>query len=196
MYPPIIERISIKNQFCIFHIIKHHNDKSYKKMNKIKRRIQTLESKIKENEERITKLKEYSKGLPNRVSNKETTRKRRIKKRKKLTQDNRKYRNERKQKRKELKEQKRINERIANIYDTDNEKTAKRRFKTIYHQLNQFDDNTQKYLKNLNKKFDKTLEYYKNPQIPRTNNKIEGYFKITIPTHIKRIYRTRKGLIR
>lgn len=31
MYPPIIERISIKNQFCIFHIIKHHNDKSYKK---------------------------------------------------------------------------------------------------------------------------------------------------------------------
>ena len=196
MYPPIIERIFIKHQFCIFHIIKHHNDKSYKKMNKIKRRIQTLESKIKENEERITKLKEYSKGLPNRVSNKETTRKRRIKKRKKLTQDNRKYRNELKQKRKELKEQERINERIANIYGTDNEKAAKRRFKTIYHQLNQFDDNTQKYLKNLNKKFDKTLEYYKNPQIPRTNNKIEGYFKITIPTHIKRIYRTRKGLIR
>ncbi len=65
MYPPIIERISIKHQFCIFHIIKHHNDKSYKKMNKIKRRIQTLETKIKENEERITKLKEYSKGLLN-----------------------------------------------------------------------------------------------------------------------------------
>lgn len=196
MYPPIIERICIKHQLCIFHIIKHHNDKSYKKMNKIKRRIKTLETKIKENEERITKLKEYSKGLPNRVSKKETTRKRRIKKRKKLTQDNKRYRNERKQKRKELKEQEKINERIANIYDTDNEKAAKRRFKTIYHQLNQFDDNTQKYLKNLNKKFDKTLEYYKNPQIPRTNNKIEGYFKITLPSHIKRIYRTREGLIR
>ena len=196
MYPPIIERICIKHQLCIFHIIKHHNDKSYKKMNKIKRRIKTLETKIKENEERITKLKEYSKGLPKVVSKKETTRKRRIKKRKKLTQDNRRYRNELKQKRKELKEQEKINERIANIYDTDNEKAAKRRFKTIYHQLNQFDDNTQKYLKNLNKKFDKTLEYYKNPQIPRTNNKIEGYFKITLPSHIKRIYRTREGLIR
>ena len=82
MYPPIIERICIKHQLCIFHIIKHHNDKSYKKMNKIKRRIKTLETKIKENEERITKLKEYSKGLPNRVSKKETTRKRRIKKQK------------------------------------------------------------------------------------------------------------------
>ena len=196
MYPPIIERICIKHQLCIFHIIKHHNDKSYKKMNKIKRRIKILETKIKENEERITKLKEYSKGLPKAVSKKDTTRKRRIKKRKKLTQDNRKYRNERKQKRKELKEQEKINERIANIYDTDNEKAAKRRFKLIYHQLDQFDDNTQKYLKNLSKKFDKTLEYYKNPQIPRTNNKIEGYFKITLPSHIKRIYRTRDGLIR
>ena len=70
MYPPIIERICIKHQLCIFHIIKHHNDKSYKKMNKIKRRIQTLETKIKENEERITKLKEYSKGLPKVVSKK------------------------------------------------------------------------------------------------------------------------------
>ena len=110
--------------------------------------------------------------------------------------DNRKYRNELKQKRKELKEQERINERIANIYDTDTSKAAIRRFKTIYHQIDQFDDNTQKYLKNLNNKFDKTIEYNKNPQIPRTNNKIEGYFKITLPSHIKRIYRTREGLIR
>ncbi len=110
--------------------------------------------------------------------------------------DNTRYKNELKQKRKELKEQERINERIANIYDTDTQKAAIRRFRTIYHQLDQFDDNTQKYLKNLNKKFDKTIEYHKNPQIPRTNNKIEGYFKITLPRHIKRIYRTREGLIR
>ena len=101
-----------------------------------------------------------------------------------------------KQKRIELKEQERINERIANIYDTDTPKAAIRRFRTIYHQLDQFDDNTQKFLKNLNKKFDKTIEYHKNPQIPRTNNKIEGYFKITLPQNLKRIYRTREGLIR
>ena len=69
----------------------------------------------------------------------------------------------------------------------------------VFHQIQRnitFLINTQKYLKNLNKKFDKTIEYHKNPQIPRTNNKIEGYFKITLPRHIKRIYRTREGLIR
>ena len=185
MYPPIIERICIKHQLCIFHIIKYHNDKSYKKMNKIKRRIQTLERKIEENEERITKLKEYSKGMAYRPSKKDKTRIRKIKKRKKLMKDNTRYKNELKQKRKELNEQERINERIANIYDTDTQKAAIRRFRTIYHQLDQFDDNTQKYLKNLNKKFDKTIEYHKNPQIPRTNNKIEGYFKITLPRHKK-----------
>ena len=101
MYPPIIERICIKHQLCIFHIIKYHNDKSYKKMNKIKRRIQTLERKIEENEERITKLKEYSKGMAYRPSKKDKTRIRKIKKRKKLMKDNTRYKNELKQKRKE-----------------------------------------------------------------------------------------------
>ena len=196
IYPLIIERICIKHQLCIFHVIKYHNHKSYKKINKLKRRIRALERKIKENEERITKLKEYSKGMPNKVSKKETERTKRIKKRKKLMKDNRKYRSELKQKRKELKEQERTNERIANIYDTDTQKATIRRFRTIYHQLDQFDDNMQKFLKNLNKKFDKTIGYHKNSQIPRTNNKIEGYFKIKLPSHIKRIYRTREGLIR
>jgi hypothetical protein len=196
MYPSIIERICIKQQLCIFHIIKYHNDKSYKKMNKIQRRIKTLKTKIKQNEERIKELKEYTKGKIGNVSKKDKTRKRRINKRKKLEKDNRRYRKELKQKRKELIEQEQINERIANIYNTDTEKAAIRRFKTIYHQLDQFDDNTQKFLKNLNNKFDKTTEYYKNPLIPRTNNKIEGYFKITLPRQLKRIYRTREGLIR
>ena len=81
------------------------------------------------------------------------------------------------------------------MHDCDEQKGAIRRFNTIYNQLNQFDDDTQKFLKNLNKKFDKTIEYYKNPDIPRTNNKIEGYFKITLPKYLKRIYRTKEGLI-
>ena len=71
-----------------------------------------------------------------------------------------------------------------------------RRFKTIYTQINQFDDDTQKFLKNLDKKFNKTIEFYNNPNIPRTNNKIEGYFNITLPKPMKRKFRTRTGLIR
>lgn len=45
-YPAIIERIYIKQQLCIFHIIKNHHDKFFKKINKLERRIKTLETKI------------------------------------------------------------------------------------------------------------------------------------------------------
>lgn len=162
----------------------------------MERRIKTLKRKIKENQTEINKIREYSKGKSNIVHDDEKIRKRNIKRRKKLDAQNRKYRKELKQKRKELSEKKKINERIENIHDCDEEKGAIRRFNTIYNQLNQFDEDTQKFLKNLNKKFDKTIEYYKNPDIPRTNNKIEGYFKITLPKYLKRIYRTKEGLIR
>ena len=166
-----------------------------KKINKLERRIKTLKTKIKENQTEINQIREYSKGKSNIVRDDEKIRKRNIKRRKKLDAQNKKYRKELKEKRKELTEKKKINKRIENMHDCDEQKGAIRRFNTIYNQLNQFDDDTQKFLKNLNKKFDKTIEYYKNPDIPRTNNKIEGYFKITLPKYLKRIYRTKEGLI-
>lgn len=45
-------------------------------------------------------------------------------------------------------------------------------------------------------KFDKTIEFYNNPDNLRTNNKIEGYFNITLPITMKRKFWTREGLIR
>ena len=167
-----------------------------KKINKLERRIKTLETKIKENQTEINRIRKMSKGKSSKLRKDEKTRKNNIKKRKKLDAKNRKYRKELKQKKKELTEKKKINERIENIHDIDEEKGVIRRFNTMYNQLNQFDEETQIFLKNLKKKFDKTIEYYKNPDIPRTNNKIEGYFKITLPRYLKRIYRTIEGLIR
>lgn len=195
-YPPIIEKICIKHQLCIFHIIKNHFDKSYKTLNKIKRRIKTIETKIDKNEERITRIKNKSKGIEGKISKTDITRQNRVKRRKKLEKETKQLRRDLSEKRKQLQGQESINERIRAIYDTDTAKAAKQRFNTIYNKLNQFDKNTQIFLKRLEKRFDKTTEYYKNPQIPRTNNKIEGYFKITLPRHLKRTFRTPNGLIR
>ena len=103
-YPPIIEEICMKQQLCIFHIIKKHNDKAYKIMNKIKRRIKTLERKIKNNSEKINKLRTKNKGLKGRTSKKDITIKRRIEKRKRLHEENKKYREELKEKRKEIRQ--------------------------------------------------------------------------------------------
>ena len=195
-YSAIIEKICIDHQLCIFHIIKNQRTPSFRKINKINNRIHTIKKTIKKNEEEIIELQKYGKGKPGRPKDKDKKRKRKIKKRKDLEKENKKLRKELRRKRKELEEQENIDERISNIYDVDTQKDATRRFNTIYNQLDQFDENTQKFLKNLDKKFDKTTTYFKNELIPRTNNKIEGYFKITLPQHMKRIYRTRKGLIR
>ena len=137
-------------------------------------------------------------GKEDKVLPEKTTKngKKNIKKRKKLNAENKRLRKELKQKRKELEEQKNIDKRVSNIYDVDSQKDADRRFNTIYNQIDQFDEDTQKFLKNLNKKFDRTTTYFRDSQIPRTNNKIEVYFKITLPKYLKRIYRTRKGIIR
>ena len=81
------------------------------------------------------------------------------------------------------------------IHDISEPKGAIRRFNTIYNQEDEFDEDTQRYLKNLDKKFQKTITYYDDPHIPRTNNKIEGYFKITLSKNLKRTYRTEKGQI-
>ena len=195
-YPGIIEKICINHQLCIFHIIKNKRTPSFKKIRKLEKRIKTIKNTLKDNEEKIEELKKYSKGRQGPPGKNDKKWKRNIRKRKNLNSENKRLRKELKQKRKELKEQKNIDERISNIYDVDSQKDAKRRFNTIYNQLEQFDEDTQKFLKNLNKKFDRTTTYFRDPQIPRTNNKIEGYFKITLPKYLKRIYRTRGGLIR
>ena len=125
-YPAIIERICIKHQLCIFHVIKNHHDKSIKKINKLERRIKTLKTKIKENQTEINQIREYSKGRDD-----EKIRKRNIKRRKKLDAQNKKYRKELKEKRKELTEKKKINKRIENMHDCNEQKGAIRRFNTI-----------------------------------------------------------------
>ena len=161
-YPPIIERICMKQQLSIFHIIKNHHDQSYKIINKLQRRIKSLETKIDKNEERILRIKNKSKGIEGKVSKNDITCQNRIKTRKKLEKQTRQLRRDLSEKRKELYDQERITERIRAIYDTDNKKAAKQRFNKIYNKINQFDKKTQNFLKTLEKKFDKTTEYHKN----------------------------------
>lgn len=52
----------------------------------------------------------------------------------------------------------------------------------------------QKFIQNLSKDFETTINHIKNPEIPSTNNLIEGFYKTTFPGKIKRIFRTNKGL--
>lgn len=192
IYPDIIDKIGIKHQLCVFHILKNHHDKTYKNISRIARRIRTINNNIAGNKTTINKLEKEIKD--NNYSKKKKSKKR--EKIKKLKKENKTLRKELKNKKKELNELLMTNERIENIYNADNKKGSKRRYNTLNNRRKFLDKNSCGFLENLGKKFDRTTTYYDDPSIPRTNNGIERYFGITLPSFIKRKYRTIEGLTR
>ena len=129
----------------------------------------------------------------NYSKNKKSTKKDKIKK---LENENKKLRKERKNKKKDLNELLATNERIENIYNAKDTKASTKRFNTLNNRRKFLDKNSCGFLENLDKKFDRTITFYEDPLIPRTNNGIERYFGITLPSYIKRKYRTIDGLTR
>lgn len=192
MYPEIIEKIGIKHQLCIFHIIKNHHDKTFKSIRKISKGIISINNKIENNKETITELENIIEDDDYSKKKKSKTRKRINK----LKDENKKLRKQRREKKDALKEILNTNESIENIYNAEDKKGATRRYNTINNRKKHLDKNTENFLDNLDKKLDNTLTYYDNPLIPRTNNNVERYFGITLPGYLKRKYRTVKGLTR
>lgn len=67
-------------------------------------------------------------------------------------------------------------------------KISNKKIQNIMSSTKPIQRNTQKYL-NLNNKIDKTIEYCKNPQIPRTNKKNQRILQNnTAPPHKKNIF--------
>ena len=191
-YPDIVDKIGIQHQLCIFHILKNHHSKTYKTIAKIARKIRTTNKKITNNKTTIEMLK-------NQIRQNNLSKKKKDKKREKiknLKNENSKLRKERSEKKKELKELLNTNECIENIYNADDKKGSRRRFNTLNNRGKFLDRNSCSFLENLDKKFDRTVTYYDDPSIPRTNNGIERYFGITLPSYIKRRFRTVEGLTR
>ena len=66
--------------------------------------------------------------------------------------------------------------------------------KKLYNQLDFLPEEVAKFVKNLKKDFDKTINHIKRNDIPKTNNLLEGFFKITFPKKYKRRFRTEQGV--
>ena len=56
MYYAIIDKIGIKHQLCIFHIIKNHHTKTYRNISRVSRRIRTIYSNINGNKTTINMI--------------------------------------------------------------------------------------------------------------------------------------------
>jgi len=176
-YATIIDKMEVPHQLCTFHLMQNLMSELIKPMNKLKR-------KIKSNIERIEKIKEK---LPFYKS--KNVRKKNEKKIRELQSEKRQYR-------KELKELENYKDRISNIFKQKDVKKAKRRFKTLYNNLNNLPTEVHTFIHRLNKTFDKAVNHMVHDFLPSTNNQLECYNGVSLPDNQKRIYRTDKGLER
>ena len=192
MYQKIIDKMGIKHQLCIFHVLKNHHESLFRSIRRLARRIRTIDNQQWQKKESIKKL-------DNELKQENLPAKKKTKKRNKIKQLNdeiRELRKERREKKAKLKELMNTNERVENIYKADDKKGANRRFNTLYNGRKFLNRHSGSYLENLGKKLDRTLTFYDDPLIPKTNNGIERYFGITLPSNLKRKFRTTGGLTR
>ena len=73
-------------------------------------------------------------------------------------------------------------------------KTAMKRFNKMWDKKEELPSLIHDFLKSLSKKINRALEFTKDPSIPKTNNLVELFYKVTFPGKIKRIYRTVEGV--
>ena len=95
----------------------------------------------------------------------------------------------------EIDQIKNIKNLIFEIIDSKNYKESKKLFNKLKKEIN---NHSSSFTKFINKKFLKNFKrytnYLKDRNITKTSNKIENYFRNTLPKGIKRIFKTKKGL--
>jgi chromosome segregation ATPase len=155
---------------------------------------QKQQKQINKNLEKINTInKKYGK-IKRRPTKKEKNRRKNLQKRKKLQRENQKLKKEIRENKKQIKEYENYNKRISDLFKSKTLKQARIKFKKLQGEIKSMPEEIQKFIQNLSKDFETTINHIKNPEIPSTNNLIEGFYKTTFPGKIKRIFRTNKGL--
>ena len=193
-YPTIIDALGAIQQKCVFHKMQNLMKKVYKKLRILKRTMKNCKDKIEELKKQKQKLKGKKRNKKGRISNKD-------KKREKLKKQLDTLKNKIKETKVKLKKAKKERdeleknvERISNIFKSKTVKSAERKFNTLYNKVEHLPNEIQSFIKNLSRDLNRTLNHIIDDKIPNTNNKLEGYYKITLPRYLKKIYRTEKGL--
>lgn len=193
-YPKITIKICINHQKCIFHRVQRLTKDTFKTINRLESQNKKYNKDIKNYNQKINRLKKIDKGKKGPIPSWDTERKKRKNKRDKLEEKKDKLKKKIRKNKKIIKEYTELNKRVSNIFKSNSVGEAKRRFNGLYNQIKFLPEPFANFMKNLKKDFDSTIQHIIHPEIPNTNNLLEGYYKITLPRHLKKIYRTEQGL--
>ena len=193
-YPSITIKVTIDHQKCVFHKIQRLTKDTFKTINRLESSNKKYKIDIKNYNQRIKRLEKKDKGKKGPIPSWDIERKKRKKQRDKLEAKKDKLKKEIKKNNKTIKQYTELNKRVSNIFKANSVEEAQRRFNILYNQIKFLPEPFAKFMKNLKKDFYSTIKHIINPEIPNTNNLLEGYYKITLPRHLKKIYRTEQGL--
>ena len=84
-------------------------------------------------------------------------------------------------------------DRIKKIFDVKSYKTGINKINKLLDKKDELPDFIHDFLKNLLNKIERALAFTKDESLPKTNNLVELFYKVTFPGKIKRIYRTVEG---
>ena len=191
-YPEIIDELGAKHQLCQFHIMKNLMQPLNNKIRSLKRTIESSETKIDQKNAKINKLADeypYKQGRPPKDDKKAQDN---ISQRKKLGTDIRQLNDNITKFNKELRNLDIYKEKIKVILRVKTLKTAINKLNKLLKEKD-LPDFIDKFVKNLLKKIDRAVQFVNDSNIPKTNNLIELFYKVTFPGKIKRIYRTYEG---
>ena len=194
-YVPIIEKLHMTHQKCVFHKIMNQRTPVWKTTNKLERQLKSKEDKLEKTLEKIQQLENLSKGQKcGRIPLKDKKRIKNKNKLKKKKQEKTQLKKDIRKIKKQISEFEYYNTKISEIFNQDTPQKAETEFNKLYNQFDFLPEEVAKFVKNLKKDFDKTINHIRRIDIPKTNNLLEGFFKITFPKKYKRRFRTEKGV--
>lgn len=179
-YPSIIEALGAIHHRCVFHIMQNLMDDIKKDIRTLENRIKTISSKKDENKARLAELDELDKGKSGRPSEDDKEWNKHIKEKEKLRRENSKLTTERKNKRQELNHYKTFKRRISLIFKSKKEKTAIKRYNKLLNDK-RIPKKIKKFLERIEDVLPHLINHIEDDDIPSTNNKVEGFYKITLP---------------
>lgn len=192
-YPEIIESLGAKQQRCSFHVMKNLMDDINPIHLSLKRKIKKAEEKIPELEEKLKVLQEKYAGKIGRIPKTDKKRQKDKAKMKELKKEISKKKAEIRKAKKQIKDDKKIIKRISLIFKSKTYETAHNRFNRLYAMKKDLTEEIGNFLERLKGYLDSTLNHMINEDIPSTNNLLEGFYKITFPRKIKKIFVTYHG---
>lgn len=194
-YREIIDKLGAKHQLCTFHLMHNLMTDLNPILRGKNRKIESLKKENTEKNDKIEELKNKQKLKRGRKKKTDAKAINNLNKRKKLAQEIRQNNDKIRKYKAEIKELLTYKKKIQKIFKAKTLKTALKHFNELKEKLEQLPDVIKDYIKKLDKKIDRVLEQVKDRKIPKTNNLVELFFKVTFPGKIKRIYRTYEGAL-